>query len=143
MAKKTKLNVRRVTREDIELLFRVAELYNTPYDFEAAEWFWGEFQEKTFLEFRSRYPQGTKGAQLFERFTSRFEHVGVLVEYGFLNEDLFFDRYGSLQAEWEKARPIIYGLRKEWNEPRYRENFELLVLRGQKWLQKHPPKIKS
>jgi hypothetical protein len=65
-----------------------------------------------------------------------------LIEYGFLNEDLFFDRYGSLQAEWEKAKPIVYGLRKEWNEPRFRENFELLARRGQKWLERHPPKIK-
>jgi hypothetical protein len=133
---------RKATREDVELMLKVASLYNTDYDFEASEWFWREFHENTFLEFRSKYPQGTKGAQLFERFTSRFEYFGVLIEYGFLNEDLFFDRYGSLQAEWEKAKPIVYGLRKEWNEPRFRENFELLARRGQKWLERHPPKIK-
>jgi len=145
MAKKARKGnkVRRVTRDDVELLLRIAEIYNTNYDFEATEWFWREFQENTYLEFKGKYPQGTRGAQLFERFTSRFEHIGVLVEYGFLNEDLFFDRYGSLQAEWEKSRPIIYGLRKEWNEPRFRENFELLARRGRKWLDRHPPKIKQ
>ncbi len=134
---------RRATREDVELLLKVAGLYNTDYDFQATEWFWGEFQVKTFEEFKNRHPQGSKGAQLFERFTSRFELAGVLVEYGFLNEDLYFDRYGSIQAEWERSKPIVYGLRKEWNEPRFRENFELLAIRGRRWLQRHSPKIKQ
>ena len=45
----------------------------------AAEWFWGEYNREvtSFEEFRNKYPQGTKGAQLFERFTSKFE----LAEY--------------------------------------------------------------
>lgn len=134
---------KRVTEDDVELLLDIAEIYNTDYDFQAAEWFWGEFKEKNFEEFRSKYPQGSRGAQLFERFTSRFELAGVLIEYGFLNEDLYFDRYGAVQAEWEKAKPIVYGLRKEWNEPRFRENLELLAMRGRKWLERHPPKIKQ
>jgi hypothetical protein len=132
-----------ITLEDISMLLRTAEIYNTDYDFQAIEWFWGEFENiSSFEEFRSKYPQGSKGAQLFERFTSRFELAGTLAEYGFLNENLYFDRYGSLQIEWEKSKPIIYGLRKEWNEPRFRENFELLAIKGKKWLENHPPKIK-
>jgi hypothetical protein len=53
----------------------------------------------------------------------------------------YFDRYGGLQAEWERAKPIIYGIRKEWNDPRFRENFELLAKRGYEWLEKHPPRV--
>jgi hypothetical protein len=58
-----------------------------------------------------------------------------------MNEDLFFDRYGALQAEWDKCQPIVYGLREKWNETRHRENFQLLAERGKKWLSKHQPKI--
>ncbi len=54
--------------------------------------------------------------QFFERFTSKWELAGLLVEKGFLNADLFFDRYGPLQEEWDKCRPIIHGLREKWNE---------------------------
>jgi hypothetical protein len=76
-----------VRKEDIDILLRLAELYNTSYDFEAAEWFWGQFREPTtFEDFRNKYPQGSKGAQLFERFTSKFELAGILIEYGFLDE---------------------------------------------------------
>jgi hypothetical protein len=55
-----------VTEGDIDMLLELAELYNTNYDFEAAEWFWGEYNRKvtSFEEFRNKYPQGSKGAQL-------------------------------------------------------------------------------
>jgi hypothetical protein len=133
-----------VTRDDINMLLKLAELYNTDYDFEATEWFWKEYKETTtFEEFRNKYPQGSKGAQLFERFTSKFELAGILIKYGFLHENLYFDRYGAVQTEWENTKLVIYGIRKEWNDPRFRENFELLAIRGSKWLESHPPKIKE
>ena len=34
-----------VTRDDMNMLLRMAEIYNTSYDFEAAEWFWGQYKE--------------------------------------------------------------------------------------------------
>src|ERR687888_1582045 len=133
-----------LTTDDIYTLLRIAELYNTSYDFEAAEWFWGQYKETTnYEEFRDKYPQGSKGAQLFERFTSKFELAGILIEYGFLDENLYFDRYGDVQTEWEMSKSVIYGIRKEWNYPRFRENFELLAIRGRKWLESHLPKIKE
>jgi hypothetical protein len=133
-----------VTPDDIGTLLRIAELYNTSYDFEAAEWFWGQYKETTnYEEFRDKYPQGSKGAQLFERFTSKFELAGILIEYGSLDENLYFDRYGDAQIEWEMSKSVIYGIRKEWNYPRFRENFELLAIKGRKWSQSHVPKIKE
>ena len=132
---------KRATKQDIDTLFKLADLYNTEYDFQAAEWFWGEFHEKTIEEFTSKHAQGSREYQFFERFTSKFEFAGVLVEKGFLNADLFFDRYGTLQAEWGKCKPIIYGLREKWNEPRYRENFELLANLGPEWQKNHPAKV--
>ena len=134
-----------VTTDDINMLLRIAELYNTSYDFEATEWFWGQQYKEiiNFEEFRNKYPQGSRGAQLFERFTSKFELAGILIEYGFLDENLYFDRYGDIQIEWENSKSVIYGIRKEWNYPRFRENFELLAIRGRKWSESHLPKIEE
>jgi hypothetical protein len=142
---KRKVAASAVTSDHINMLLRIAELYNTSYDFEAAEWFWGQQYKETtsYEEFRNKHPQGSKGAQLFERFTSKFELAGVLIEYGFLDESLYFDRYGAVQTEWENSKSVIYGIRKEWNYPRFRENFELLAIRGRKWLESHLPKIKE
>jgi hypothetical protein len=50
-----------VPDDDIDMLFKLAELYNTNYDFEATEWFWREYREiTTFEEFRNKYPQGRR-----------------------------------------------------------------------------------
>lgn len=136
-----------VTSEQVNALLRLGEQYSTSYDFEASQWFWSKLHQNqipsTIEEFENKYPQGSRDFQLFERFTSKFELAGLLIEYGFLSEDLYYDRYGGLQAEWERARPIIYGIRKQWNEPRFRENFELLAKRGREWLDKHPPKVNN
>ena len=86
-SKSQKRKIKTVTEDDIDMLLELAELYNTAYDFEAAEWFWGEYNREvtSFEEFRNKYPQGTKGAQLFERFTSKFELAEILREYEFLD----------------------------------------------------------
>jgi hypothetical protein len=136
---------RAVTLEDMDMLLRLGEQYNTSYDFEASQWFWSKLHQNeipsTIEEIENKYPQGSREFQLFERFTSKFELAGLLIEYRLLDEDLYYDRYGGLQAEWERAKPIIYGIRKQWNEPRFRENFEILAKRGHGWLEKHPPKV--
>lgn len=134
-----------ITIEHMDMLLRLGDQYNTSYDFEASQWFWSKLHQNeipsTIEEFENKYPQGSREFQLFERFTSKFELAGLLTEYGFLPEDLYYDRYGGLQAEWERAKPIIYGIRKQWDEPRFRENFELLAKRGREWLDRHPPKV--
>lgn len=131
--------------EHMDMLLRLGEQYNTSYDFEASQWFWSKLHQNeipsSIEEFENKYPRGSKEFQLFERFTSKFELAGLLIEHGFLDENLYYDRYGGLQAEWERAKPIIYGIRKQWNEPRFRENFEVLAKRGHDWLEKHPPKV--
>jgi hypothetical protein len=134
-----------ITTEQMDILLRIGEQYNTSYDFEASQWFWSKLHQNelpsTIEEFENKYPQGSREFQLFERFTSKFELAGLLIEYGHLDEDFYYDRYGGLQAEWERAKPIIYGIRKQWNEPRFRENFELLANRGREWTDRHPPKV--
>jgi hypothetical protein len=132
-SKKSILGKRRktITTEQMDILLRIGEQYNTSYDFEASQWFWSKLHQNelpsTIEEFENKYPQGSREFQLFERFTSKFELAGLLIEYGRLDEDFYYDRYGGLQAEWERAKPIIYGIRKQWNEPRFRENFAILL----------------
>lgn len=124
------------------VLLQVIEIFNTRTDFDALRWFWGDLTEENFDEWRSKYPHGSEGEGYFDRVTGRFELAGVLISRGLLNEDLWFDRFGTGESEWEKSKPIIYGLRNEWKMPRFRENFELLVERGKKWSRNHPSKVR-
>ena len=53
----------------------------------------------------------------------------------FLNEDFFIlIDLEAYKIEWERSKDIIKGIRKEWANPRFRENFELLSIRAKKWL---------
>ena len=103
-----------ITLEDMDMLLRLGEQYNTSYDFDASQWFWSKLHQNeipsTIEEFENKYPQGSREFQLFERFTSKFELAGLLIAYGFLDENLYYDRYGGLQAEGERAKPMIYGI---------------------------------
>jgi hypothetical protein len=152
---KRRKNMRRVgkaiktktpTIDDVNILLRLSELYNTAIDFEAAEWFWAKTHKdeipSSIQEFKDKYPQGSRDFQLFERFTSKFELAGLLIKYGFLNECLYFDRFGSLRTEWERSKDVIMGIRKEWDDPQFRENFELLSVRASKWFETHPQTTK-
>ena len=48
--------------EDINILLRLSELYNTAIDFEAAEWFWSKMHKdeipSSIQEFENKYPPG-------------------------------------------------------------------------------------
>jgi hypothetical protein len=53
----------------------------------------------------------------------------------FLMSIYIFDRYRAVRTEWENSKSVIYDIRKKWNYPTFRENFELLAIRGIKWLE--------
>jgi hypothetical protein len=68
------------------MLLELAEVYNSAYDLEAAERFWGEYNRevRSFEEFRTSILRDLKEPNS-ERFTSKFELAGILIEYGFLD----------------------------------------------------------
>ena len=70
------------------------------------------------------------------------EMLATLVVNGLISEDLVFDMI-LFKPRWEKAEPIVYGLRKEWKSPRLYENFEVLVQKEAEWEKTHPPKVKT
>lgn len=70
------------------------------------------------------------------------EMLATLVVNGLISEDLVFDMI-LFKPRWEKAEPIVHGLRKEWKSPRLYENFEVLVQKETEWKKTHPPKVKT
>jgi hypothetical protein len=44
----------------------------------------------------------------------------------------------------KRANHLLFMLlEKEWNYPRFRQNFELLATRGRMWPENHFPKVKE
>jgi len=51
------------------------------------------------------------------------EEIGILLKRGLITPDLIIDLF-SVELLWEKLKPIVEGVRKQFNEPRIFELFE-------------------
>jgi len=132
----------RPTQKDAELLLQALQLTNNEEGRRTHRWFWEEFDIKSYRKFKKKYPHGSAGHAYFNRFMGNWEMLSTLVVNGLISEDLFFDMFYA-KFIWEKAKTIVYGLRKEWKSPRLYENFEVLVQKEAKWEKTHTPKVKT
>jgi hypothetical protein len=79
-----------------------------------------------------------------ERLWYYFEFLGVLIERGYVNENMVFDQQGAFVAGiWDKTRHLIIARRQDRQSPQYMENFELLRNRFQRWAARNAPKLSS
>jgi len=130
----------KVTKEDASILLQLMDVMVKDSDFmKSIDWVIYELDVKSYEEFKEKYPKGSKELKYFRDYTSYQELIGVLVLKGLLSEDLIFDLWGNLV--WKKLEPIVYGMRKEIEMPRYLENFEVLAKRYPEWAENNPPKV--
>lgn len=62
-----------------------------------------------------------------------FELSGVLVSYGLIDQNLYFDIFNPTPF-WDKAKPIVEGMKTK--RPHIYENFELLSNKRLTWTKK-------
>ena len=101
-------------------------------------WFYEQFDAKSYRAFRKKYPMGSEGYRNFIVFANYCEVLGALVNNGLLSLDLAFDMF---VVPWEKAEPVVRGIRKDMKIPRLYENFEVLGKKFPEWEKKHPLKV--
>ena len=69
--------------------------------------------------------------------------AGLLIKYGASLMKIFIliDLEVYL-LNGKYSRMLLWGYEKEWDDPQFRENFELLSIRASKWLETHPQTTK-
>ena len=126
------------TRADAELVLKIYATMRRDDDFKRAhQWFWEEFDVKSYRAFKKKYPWGSMGNRHFNTIVGYWEVIATLVTNDLLSEDLVFD---MLFVPWQKAEPIIRGIRQETKSPRFYENLEVLAKFDARE-KKHPPKV--
>ena len=105
----------------------------------ASKWVFEELDKKSYDDFKSKYPKGSDGYRNFQTFGGYMETLCTFVNRELISEDLVFDLWGSLT--WEKLGPIVHGMRKDIEMPRYLENYEVLAKRYSGWAERNPPKV--
>lgn len=128
------------TKEDASLLLQIYAVSKADEEYKkATRWIFEEFNEKSFDDFKNKYPMGSEGYRNFMSFAGYGELVGILVNKELLNEDLVFDMWGHMF--WEKVEPIVKGLRIALEMPRLFENYEVCAKKYPMWAEKNPPKV--
>src|ERR1051325_4947791 len=117
------VNIRR--NREVDTLFKVITLADSERMFEAKNWLLYE---------RDKYPtlqQLKADREAFRKFSHMvhlFETMGVIVNNGYVSENLIFDKYGLfIIGAWDRLRPLIDAVKAEWQSEEYAENFAVMV----------------
>ena len=127
-------------QKDAELLIRLWEMSFNPEMRKTWSWAFIELEKQSYEEFIKENPIGSDGWDHFLSIAGYYEMVGVLVKYGTINDDMVLDFHALL---WNKLGPVVKGLRKERESPRFFENYEYLAKKQAEWLKDHPPLYKE
>jgi hypothetical protein len=118
--------------DDARILLKLNDLYQSDRIFRGWAFSQQEFNAESWHDLLEKYPWGSEGFNHFYSVGHFLEVCGVLMKYGLLNEDLFFDTFW-FEPIWKNYEPVIMSMRKEFNEPSIEENFEFLYKRYLQW----------
>lgn len=127
----------RLGRADVEYLLRLYQIYDQNRG--ALLWFLHDLAAKDYAEYKAKYAGTSAERVSFTSVCGFFELAGVLVNRKLLSADLFFDVFNPVPY-WERARPIVEGMREA--RPHIYENFERLDAKRREWAARRSPKGK-
>ena len=96
-------------------------------------WFLEELEANDYEEYLEKYSGASSERSHFIAVCGFFELSGVLVSYGLIDQNLYFDIFNPTPF-WNKAKPIVEGMRTK--RPHIYENFELLNNKRLSWTKK-------
>ena len=121
-----------------DTLLNLYEIYDKHRD--AILWFLEELNANNYEEYLEKYSGTSSGRSYFIAVCGFFELSGVLVSYGLIDQNLYFDMFNPTPF-WEKAKPIVEGMRNK--RPHIYENFELLNIKRVSWTKKRNRRSKD
>jgi len=127
------------TRDDADILLRLAELSALSNLPAAGAYIWSDDFPTDFVSFRAKFPKGKRGEEesFLRRYLAHWETACTLYRNGLFNEDLFFD-WVDITAVWDRVKGYALGIRKEAANPSLFENFEYAAEQARAWQPKRP-----
>jgi hypothetical protein len=129
--KKNKTRTSRRNTNDTDRILKLYEIYDNHRG--AALWFLEQLDAKNYEEYLKKYSGSSNERSHFIAVCGFFELSGVLVSYGLIDQNLYFDIFNPTPF-WDKAKPIVDGMRTK--RPHIYENFELLNYKRLSWTKK-------
>ena len=117
--------------DNTDTLLKLYQIYDNHRN--AILWFLEELEANDYEEYLEKYSGASTERSHFIAVCGFFELSGVLVSYGLIDQNLYFDIFNP-NPFWNKAKPIVEGMRTK--RPHIYENFELLNNKRLSWTKK-------
>ena len=117
--------------DNTDTLLKLYQIYDNHRN--AILWFLEELDANDYEGYLQKYPGASTERSHFIAVCGFFELSGVLVSYGLIDQNLYFDIFNPTPF-WNKAKPIVEGMRTK--RPHIYENFELLNNKRLSWTKK-------
>jgi len=127
------------THEQAQLHLQVYDLRREPRLRQARDWFQKNYKAKTFDEAMKIAPFGSEQGTFVGMVIGYWEQACALLNYGLLNEELFFETNGEFFGVWEALKPIVPEFREKFVDKTLLSNFEKAAKRYEQWYEQRSP----
>jgi hypothetical protein len=127
------------THEQAQLQLQVYDLRREARLRQARDWFQQNYKAETFDEAMRLAPMGTEQGAFVGMVIGYWEQACALLNYGLLNEDLFFETNGEFFGIWEQLKPVVPEFRERFGDPYMLSNLEKAAQRFEDWSERRAP----
>ena len=127
------------THEQAQLQLQVYEQRREAKLRQARDWFFRNYFAQTMEESARIAAPGTENGALVMMVFSYWDQTCALLNYGLLNEDLFFETTGEFFGVWERVKPIVAEGRKLFANPLFLGHLEKAAKRYETWSESRMP----
>jgi len=127
------------THEQAQLHLQVYDLRREEKLRAARDWFQQNYRANTVEEAMRIAPMGTQHGNYVGMVIGYWEQACALLNYGLLNEDLFFETSPEFFGVWELLKPTVPEFRKQFVEPNMLANLEKAAERYEAWSERRAP----
>ena len=120
-----------------DTLLKLYQIYDDHRN--ARLWFLDGLDASNYNEYKEKYSGASMERCHFIAVCGFFELSGVLVNHGLIDQGLYFEIFNPTPF-WNKAKPIIEGMRNGKSDSHYYENFESLNSKRLSWKKKRRSK---
>ena len=127
------------THEQAQLHLQVYDLRREARMREARDWFFKNYIVNSLEDAMRIAAPGTEAGAFVGMVTSYWEQACALVDYGLLNEDLFFETSGEFFGVWEAVKPIVPQARERFSDKQFLAHLERVAQRFEAWKERRSP----
>jgi hypothetical protein len=127
------------THEQAQLQLQVYEQRREAKLRQARDWFFRNYFAQTMEESARIAAPGTENGALVMMVFSYWDQTCALLNYGLLNEDLFFETTGEFFGVWERVKGIVGEGRQMFSNPLFLAHLEKAAKRYETWSESRIP----